>query len=66
MPLVCLTSPKGGVGRTTLAATLAVALHRLGRRVVAVDLDRQNALRLNFELPEELPGIADELDTGRD
>ena len=66
MPLVCLTSPKGGVGRTTLAATLGVALHRLGRRVVAVDLDRQNALRLNFELPEELPGIADEIDGGRD
>ena len=62
MPLVCLTSPKGGVGRTTLAATLAVALHRLGRRVVAIDLDRQNALRLNFELPEELPGIADGID----
>jgi cellulose synthase operon protein YhjQ len=66
MPLVCLTSPKGGVGRTTLAATLGVALHRLGRQVVAVDLDRQNALRLNFELPEELPGIADEIDSGRD
>lgn len=65
MPLVCLTSPKGGVGRTTLAATLGVALHRLGRRVVAIDLDRQNALRLNFELPEELPGIADELGSGR-
>jgi cellulose synthase operon protein YhjQ len=65
MPLICLTSPKGGVGRTTLAATLGVALHRLGRRVVAVDLDRQNALRLNFELPEELPGIADEIDSGR-
>jgi cellulose synthase operon protein YhjQ len=66
MPLVCFTSPKGGVGRTTLAATLGAALHRLGRRVVAVDLDRQNALRLNFELPEDLPGIADEIDSGRD
>jgi cellulose synthase operon protein YhjQ len=66
MPLMCLTSPKGGVGRTTLAATLGVALHRLGRRVVVVDLDRQNALRLNFELPEELPGIADEIDSGRE
>jgi cellulose synthase operon protein YhjQ len=66
MPLVCLTSPKGGVGRTTLTATLGVALHRLGWRVVAVDLDRQNALRLNFELPEEIHGIADEVDSGRD
>jgi cellulose synthase operon protein YhjQ len=66
MPVVCFASPKGGVGRTTLAATVGVALHRLGRRVLAIDLDRQNALRLNFELPEELPGIGDEIDSGRD
>jgi cellulose synthase operon protein YhjQ len=65
MPLVCIASPKGGVGRTTLTATLAVALRRLGRQVVAIDLDRQNALRLNFELPEDLRGIAHELDTAR-
>lgn len=58
MPLVCLTSPKGGVGRTTLTASLGVALRRLGWRVLALDLDRQNALRLNFELPEDLPGLA--------
>src|SRR5204862_4543283 len=25
----------------------------------------QNALRLNFDLPEELPGVADEIDGGR-
>ncbi len=66
MPLVCFASPKGGVGRTALAATVGVALHRLGWRVVAIDLDRQNALRLNFALPEELRGIADELDSGRE
>jgi cellulose synthase operon protein YhjQ len=66
MPLICFASPKGGVGRTTLAATLGVALHRLGRRVMAIDLDRQNALRLNFALPEELRGIVDELDSGRE
>lgn len=66
MPLLCLASPKGGVGRTTLAATLAVALHRLGWRVVAIDLDQQNALCLNFDLPEELRGIADELASGRE
>lgn len=66
MPLVCFTSPKGGVGRTTLAATVGVALHRLGRRVAAVDLDRQNALRLNFELPEDLRGIGNESESGRE
>jgi cellulose synthase operon protein YhjQ len=66
MPLICFASPKGGVGRTTLAATIGVALHRLGRQVMAIDLDRQNALRLNFALPEDLRGIADELDSGRE
>lgn len=66
MPVVCFASPKGGVGRTTLTATVGVALHRLGWRVLAIDLDRQNALQLNFELPDELPGIVDEIDSGRD
>jgi len=61
MPVIAFTSPKGGVGRTTLAATIGVALHRLGWRVLAVDLDRQNALRLNFDLAEELRGIAHEI-----
>jgi cellulose synthase operon protein YhjQ len=65
MPLLCFTSPKGGVGRTTLAATVGVALRRLGRRVLAIDLDRQNALRLNFDLPEDLHGIAGEIGSGR-
>ncbi|MBI0538873.1 cellulose synthase operon protein YhjQ [Roseomonas sp. KE2513] len=48
MPLICFASPKGGVGKTTLTANLADALHRLGHRVLAVDLDSQNALRLHF------------------
>jgi len=66
MPVVCFASPKGGVGKTTLAATVGVALHRLGWRVLAIDLDRQDALRLNFALPDGLRGIADEIDSGRD
>jgi cellulose synthase operon protein YhjQ len=48
MPLVCFASPKGGVGKTTLAANVAGALARAGHRVVAVDLDPQNSLRLHF------------------
>lgn len=48
MPLICFTSPKGGVGKTTLAANVARELARTGQEVVALDLDPQNALRLPF------------------
>ncbi len=48
MPLICVASPKGGVGKTTLAANLADGLRRRGRRVLALDLDPQNGLRLHF------------------
>ncbi len=50
MPLICVASPKGGVGKTTLSANLADALRRAGRRVIALDLDPQNGLRLHFGL----------------
>jgi septum site-determining protein MinD len=36
---ITVTSGKGGVGKTTATANLAVALARLGRRVVCVDAD---------------------------
>ena len=48
MPLICFASPKGGVGKTTLAANVARELAQAGREVVALDLDPQNALRLPF------------------
>ncbi|WP_426957897.1 cellulose synthase operon protein YhjQ/BcsQ [Muricoccus radiodurans] len=51
MSLICFASPKGGVGKTTLAANVADGLHRLGHRVLAIDLDPQNALRLHFGVP---------------
>lgn len=46
-----MASPKGGVGKTTLAANLAFALQRQGIKVSAIDFDSQNALRLHFGLP---------------
>jgi septum site-determining protein MinD len=37
--VVTITSGKGGVGKTTVTGNLAVALARLGQRVVCLDLD---------------------------
>lgn len=51
MPLVCICSPKGGVGKTTVTANLAYALACSGSKVLAIDFDVQNALRLHFGVP---------------
>lgn len=48
MPLVVVSSPKGGAGKTTLTANLAVAMRQRGWRVTAVDFDSQNALRFHL------------------
>jgi cellulose synthase operon protein YhjQ len=50
MPLILFTSPKGGVGKTTLSAHAAAILVKRGHRVLAIDLDPQNALRLHLGL----------------
>jgi cellulose synthase operon protein YhjQ len=46
-----VVSPKGGVGKTTVVASLAMALVDRQRPVLAVDLDPQNALRLHLKMP---------------
>lgn len=48
MTMICVGSLKGGVGKTTLAANLAYAIQRLGHKVIAIDFDSQNSLRLHF------------------
>lgn len=49
--LIAVVSPKGGVGKTTVAANLAAAIAVRGRPVLLVDLDPQNALRLHHQMP---------------
>jgi cellulose synthase operon protein YhjQ len=46
--MIAFASPKGGVGKTTLAANTAHEFARRGHRVVALDLDAQNALGMHF------------------
>jgi cellulose synthase operon protein YhjQ len=48
VPVVAMVSLKGGVGRTTLTASLASGLVQAGRRCLAVDLDPQNGLAAHF------------------
>ena len=61
MRVVAVISPKGGGGKTTVTANLAVSLQRLGGKVTVVDLDPQNALRLHFGMAhDDSLGIASE------
>lgn len=47
---------KGGVGKTTVSATLARLLARRGHQVVAVDCDSDPNLALNLGLGEDVSG----------
>ncbi|MGF6573045.1 cellulose synthase operon protein YhjQ [Paraburkholderia sp. GAS333] len=59
MKVIAVVSAKGGVGKTTLAANLASVLAASGRRVIALDLDPQNALRLHFGVPlDSIDGLS--------
>jgi chromosome partitioning protein len=44
MRTVTLVTQKGGAGKTTIAASLAVAASEAGERVIALDLDPQGSL----------------------
>jgi chromosome partitioning protein len=61
-PIIAITSPKGGAGRSTLALNLAVSLARRGRRVVMVDADASNLLPALNLADRPFKGVADALE----
>jgi cellulose synthase operon protein YhjQ len=67
MPVLAFSSPKGGVGKSTLAAHVAALLRKRGHPVLAIDLDPQNALRLHLGVSmREQNGFMSQIDMAPD
>lgn len=61
---IAIVSQKGGVGKTTVALNLSLALAERGRRTLLVDLDPQGGIGHSLAKPDaELRGLADLLMT---
>lgn len=61
MQTIAFVSGKGGVGKSTLAVNVAVALAQRGKHILLIDLDPQNAQRLHLGMdPDEIAGLTRE------
>lgn len=58
MSVYTVALPKGGSGKTTTAAEIAATLARQGRKVLAVDLDRQGNYSARFGITGNTPVAA--------
>lgn len=67
MPMICICSPQGGSGRSSLAVNLASAYAHRGNKVLLIDLNVQNSLLLHFNIGDGVvqgfvPNIGNEPD----
>ena len=53
--IISVITQKGGVGKTTTVNALAATLNKLGRRVLAIDMDPQG--NLSFSLGAETEDV---------
>lgn len=57
--VITIAQQKGGAGKTTLAAHLALAWTAAGQRVAVIDIDPQGSLSAWFRLRREQLGVGD-------
>ena len=65
---LCITSNKGGVGKTVVTLNLAGAYHLEGKKVLILDLDLYNggiALSLNINIDKTVYNIVDDMTNNR-
>ena len=62
MKIISIINQKGGTGKTTTAINLGVALARMGKRVLLVDLDPQANLSYAFGITSPAGTMADVLE----